>query len=497
MKRFSLLILVFYIFISQAYTQTATEGYYKDIFMDGGVKLYNKTEIPAAEALGLSYEYIATEQTTRQNDRMLGGDTDYNGVLLYPDGEPRFRLIHTNGGYASQHGSSLGEEGRERVREFFNNGGSYTGICAGAFIASVHYKESGENASYYHIWPGRTHTSGLLDIYTGHFIEPDSPLLNYYDFGNDLYIENVYHNGGAWAREEVDFPEQTEILLRFDNPGEDMHNKVSCWAYKKNDESGRLVVIGSHPENVTSGERLDLMKSIFQYALDGQGDIQIKGILENGVARTMDKNTADNDPEYTKIGDKQYHHFKIEIPEDNQQLVINLYGQSGYHFNLYLNKDDFAFRSNALYLDTTESSSKTLNISNLDAGTYYVSVECETTTEIIQLNWGFEYINNLDVLNGLSYMIQADYSPSSVDENLLSGNFSVYPNPASEFINIRNSSDIDFIQILDIGGKILREFETDIHSDFQQIDLSALSPGVYFIKAKNKNGSVTKKIFKI
>lgn len=465
--------------------------------MDGGVKLYDKTEIPAANALGLSYEYIATEQNPRQNDRMIGRETDDNGVLLYPDGEPRFRLIHTNGGYASQHGNSLGEEGRDRVRAFFNNGGSYTGICAGAFIASVHYLESGENESYYHIWPGRTHTSGLLDIYTGHFIEPNSPLLAYNDFGNDEYIENVYHTGGAWAREEIDFPEGTEILLRFDNPGEAMHNKSSSWAYKENEESGRLVVIGSHPENVTSGERLELMKSIFQYALAGQGEIHIKGILENGVARTMDKETEDNDPEYTKIGDQQYHHFQIEIPEDHQLLTINLFGQSGFHFNLYFNRDDFAFRSNAIHMDTSATSNKTLNINHLDAGTYFISVECETSTEIIQLDWGFEYINNLEVLNGLSYMIQADYSPSSLDENMFSENISVYPNPTSDFLNIQNSREFDFIQILDIRGKILREFKTDPNSDSQQIDLSTFASGVYFIKAGNSKGFVTKKIFKI
>jgi hypothetical protein len=390
-------------------SQTGTEGYYKDIFMDGGVELYNKTSIPAANNLGLSLEYIATENETTQNDRIVGNPNDANGVLLYPDGEPRFRLLHTNGGSATAHGTSLGEEGRINIRTFYFLGGSYTGVCAGAFISSIHYQSTGINPSYYHIWPGRTTGTGILDIYTGHFIEPGSPLLQYSNFGNDMYIANIYHDGGCYVNENVDFPPGTEILLRFNKPGQPMHNKVSNWAYKENEESGRLVVFGSHAEDVTSGEGLTLMKAILQYALAGQGNTSIKGNLENGIARIMDKSTEDNDPAFTKIGDKQYHHFSLEIPEDIPQLSINVVAQTGYHINLYVNKDEFAFRSNAMFSDITNASDKTLIAEQISAGQYYVSVECETTVVAVPQSWGFEYVSNLEVLNGIEYTIQADY----------------------------------------------------------------------------------------
>jgi len=266
------LLLLFLLLSMSGFTQTGTEGYYKDIFMDGGVDLYNKTYLPAADELGLTIEYIATEDETLQNERIIGNEYDANGILLYPDGTPRFRLLHTNGGSASTHGTSLDDQGRINIRTFYYYGGSYTGVCAGAFISSIHYQTSGINPSYYHIWPGRTKGTGTLNIYTGHFIEQGSPLLQYNNFGNDMYIPHIYHNGGCYANEDIDFPPGTEILLRYDKPGPGpMNHKVSCWAYKENDESGRLVDIGSHPEDVTSGEGLDLMKAMLQYAIGWTG----------------------------------------------------------------------------------------------------------------------------------------------------------------------------------------------------------------------------------
>lgn len=47
-------------------------------------------------------------------------------------------LLHPGGSGGGQ-GKALGEEGRERVREFVKGGGGYVGICAGAYLASCDY----------------------------------------------------------------------------------------------------------------------------------------------------------------------------------------------------------------------------------------------------------------------------------------------------------------------------------------------------------------------
>ena len=107
--------------------------------MDGGCYLTSKTSLPASNYLNLTMEFMATSDSVLQRDIIIGNSYDVNGALLYPDVQPRFRCIYTNGGSASNHGRSLGLEGRDRIKQFFYSGGSYTGSCAGAFIATEHY----------------------------------------------------------------------------------------------------------------------------------------------------------------------------------------------------------------------------------------------------------------------------------------------------------------------------------------------------------------------
>lgn len=406
-----------------------SQGYYKDLYMDGGIKLTSRKDLPAARRLGLSIEHFASAKGTEESpltmqdtliqaSLFVGNKHDSNGILLYPDGQPRFRAIYVNGGRATQHGVSLTDKGLDNIRTFVANGGSYVGTCAGMFIASKNSITSGkgERKGYLHIWPGYAHSTKLLKARTGHFVEPKSPLLKYYDFGGDMYIDSVYHNGGGYAYTEQDFPKGTEILTRYDHnhkTGKNrdilIHQQISSWAYKANAQSGRIVLTGSHPESVTSGERLDMMSALLLYALDGNGTPKIKGELKKGVKRMMTKSTEDNDPDFTKIGDKQYHHFVVKIPKKAKNITVTLEGQEGFDLNLYMSKDAPAFAKNAKLINISKGSTKAFFERKLDAGEWYISVECDTTVEVKKEEWGESYVGNLSVLNGVPYSIQVDW----------------------------------------------------------------------------------------
>ena len=47
-------------------------------------------------------------------------------------------LIHP-GGSGSKQGNDLGEDGRQQVRQFVNQGGGFLGVCAGAYLATNDY----------------------------------------------------------------------------------------------------------------------------------------------------------------------------------------------------------------------------------------------------------------------------------------------------------------------------------------------------------------------
>ncbi len=470
------------------------EGYYKDVFMDGGVSLTSRTALPAADSLGLSLEFLSTENLSWQTGVIIESSTDENGWLLYPDGAPRFRLIYTNGGNSANHGYSLGEIGRERIRTFYNNGGSYTGSCAGAYIASLGYNYPYTVKEYYHIWPGWTDGTNISDSYVDHVIPADSPLLKYYDFGSDSMIESVYYNNGCYA-DERELPAGTESLLL-------MNGKINCWSYKENDNSGRLIVTGSHPEGQSTGEVLHLMMAILQYALEGQGKPCLKADLNNGEQRLMNKASSDSIPDYTKIGDRQYHHYRIYLPYGSNILQINLDGDDAYDFNLFLKKDDFAFAVDADYEVVEPGANKQIQLDNLPKGEYYIGVKCiNTVTSIASI-----YIGDLSVLNGVEYSISASWEESAASgiatifqphEYQLNQN---YPNPFNPVTTISyelpRPSNVT-VTVYDVRGRVI---ETLVNQP-QQVGIyqvlwnaSNYSSGVYFYRIETPEFSKTKQM---
>ena len=417
-----------------ALAQTGTEGYYKDLFMDSGIYLTSRQRdaLPCAEGLGLSMEEfvsashkaadstaITSRDTILQSYMIAGNPLDENGILLYPDGSPRFRMIYMNGGRANSHGRSLTEEGRGNIRQFIKGGGSYVGSCAGAFIASSaiwnRKKDSLEAyPNYLHIWPGYTTSTGLDNNQTTMTIPEDSPLLKYYDFGGDGQVDSVRHNGGCFANTEHNWPEDTEILAYYETTGRgfkyDLTGKVSIWSWKENAGTGRIVSCGSHPEGVEDGERYDLMCGMVRYALEGCGAPAVKSELKSDEEIVMKASTLDDKPDSTMIGDLQYHHFTIEVPKGCRSLTVTLSSLKGWRdfdMSLFARKGDFAFESGAQYSRTGNGFDKTLRISKPKAGTYYISVRCDTTVDSVETAYGTQYCGRLDVLNGVPYKIKA------------------------------------------------------------------------------------------
>lgn len=369
----------------------------------------------AATSLGLSFDYYAGRDETKQSQIVSGNEDDFNGALLYPDGQPRFRLIYVHGGGATAHGKSLGQSGREVFRTFFYNGGSYCGSCAGSFLPAANTGSRLTNrVGYLHIYPYNTLGTGMKKERVGHLIPKDSPLLNFRDFGEDRLVDDIYHNNGNWMRTtEGEHLKDTEILALYDKPDKKVHNGAAIWAHKKGEESGRVIMIGSHPEGAKSGEKLALTEACFLYALAGVAPPKIKAELTAGETRRMVKRSSDREPAFTRIGDRQYHHFTINIePNDNANVLITLDGEGDRQLNLYLLKGAPAFRSNAKYSNTQAGCKKRLRV-ELSPGVWNLSIECATTVqseEIVERvnkydSKFLQYTGDLSILNGAPYSI--------------------------------------------------------------------------------------------
>ena len=384
-------------------------GFYKDIFMSSGANLTSRKTLFAADTLDLSYEYYAGKDAFQQNKLLVGTKEDSNGVLLYPDGQPRFRMLYVNGGGATSHGKSLTSAGRQLLRQFHANGGSYCGSCAGSFLSGRNVDQRTEpRLGYLHIFPYNTLNTGLKKARLKHVIPETSALLRYRDFGSDRQIADVYHNNGNWlSTKEGEHLKETEILATYRHPDHKIDGGAAIWAYRKDASQGRVVNIGSHPEGVAEGEQLALTQACFLYALEGTGSPQIKGTLVSDSTRTMDRQTSDGEPALTRIGDRQYHHFRFEVTAETPRVSIEVDSDADVDLNLYLHRDSAAFADHATHQKVEPGSSKQLAVT-LQPGTWYVGVHCATTVRSVNdANSGFyRYYAHRELLNGVAYTIR-------------------------------------------------------------------------------------------
>ena len=94
------------------------------------------------------------------------------------------------------------------------------------------------------------------------------------------------------------------------------------------------------------------------------------------------------------------------------------------------------------------------------------------------------YGNNLYVDN-----INTTYV-SSLNDNNVSNNLTVYPNPATTMLHIATTQAIESVEISDITGKVIT---ADLAVTNNQLDISTLANGTYFLKVKTNEGFGVKK----
>jgi len=482
--QYPLLVLCILLFTN---TIVATEGFYKDVFVDEGVSLSGPSKIPALDYINLTWEWLDTEDESTQNKVMVESSDDYNGALLYPDGEPRFRLIYSHGG-GMNHAGTLGDKGRNNIRSHYYHGGSHAGSCAGSYMLG-----SG-SSTWYCIWPGDIEKEPKVGTTLCGIIPEDSPLLLYYDFGGDNYIENIYHHWGGHVKKD-DAPDGTEFLLIHDKSNSAMDGHVSCWAWKDNDTTGRVIGITSHPEGSSSGETRDYMAAVLLHCIAGMAPPDVKGELVNGEPRVMDKETADNDPAFTKIGDMQYHFFSVALENGAKSMTVELSGESGYDMHLFAAKDTFAFAGIAEYSDSGSGAEKTLDIPTLDAGIWYIGVKCATSVITEKRSWGHEYTGNREVLNGVEYTITATWDNTDIlAKNQIGGlhnRFALNKHGKNVYINV-GKSQLHSLQVYDARGRLC--WEADIANPAVQYTWQPRSAGMYLIRAQSGKEILTQRI---
>lgn len=93
---------------------------------------------------------------------------------------------------------------------------------------------------------------------------------------------------------------------------------------------------------------------------------------------------------------------------------------------------------------------------------------------------GFKlYLDNITVV--------AD-DPAGIEDLVIE--VAVYPNPTADFITVKSEYTIESNEILDLKGNVL------IRSNENQLDLSQLTPGIYFLRSSAQGRSTLSRIVK-
>lgn len=77
-------------------------------------------------------------------------------------------------------------------------------------------------------------------------------------------------------------------------------------------------------------------------------------------------------------------------------------------------------------------------------------------------------------------------------ENPTNQEILIYPNPASDILNISSNNKIKRIEILNLIGQNF--FNKELNNNNVEINTSAFKTGIYFIRIETENGLKTEKV---
>lgn len=404
---------------SWAFAQTPSpypfsEGYYKEMFINRGPGINSSDTKLHAENLGWRYDRLwlgnDEEKRNRFFDLVAGRDEDRNGILLFPDGSPRYRIM-TVGGADSDHTGFIGgiqgplmernhpflnhEAGNFVLKEFIAGGAGYAGFCAGMQLLDD-FGLVPQNIDPYS-YP--TPPGGELSEFYG----------QYTHFNTGIVLPSVKQAGGTWVFQEHLYDglqRVADITVDWDELGTLTFG--ASWVYINPlvPDAGTVFMSGVHPEMGGDSGSVNYVSDELKRTIARNHDPVLKKDLVNGIDHEAYDETFAGDWEKTKIGDGQYHHYRVTLPSGQKYLRVELIGETDFDYHLFLHKGDYAFDSYYTKHDTTTGFSKTLTFDDPGPGEWYISVKGASFPDSDYLTSD----TNIGMLNGMGYTLTATWS---------------------------------------------------------------------------------------
>ncbi len=96
---------------------------------------------------------------------------------------------------------------------------------------------------------------------------------------------------------------------------------------------------------------------------------------------------------------------------------------------------------------------------------------------------------NTDAVTGGMYKYNGDFTPA-VDLGIQ--DFRIYPNPATDLLNIQSEGNMTNVQLINLAGQVV--FENNVKSDFTTIQTSQFPKGIYMLAITSDKGVTARKV---
>ena len=190
--------------------------------------------------------------------------------------------------------------------------------------------------------------------------------------------------------------------------------------------------------------------------------------------------------------------YGIELGKDYKGFITQQ-PVNGYAFDY----DDYKFTmpSNGSFnitINNSFSGNLPFRILNATFNTVYTNlVSPNSTTSFTEiLSAGQYYLEFYATPSSTSYLYPYTFimqNTLSIDENLVDSNFSIFPNPTNLKVNINSKIKFEDVEIYNVLGQLVLQSKI---AESQDIDMSSLTSGTYFLKLKSEGLIKNVKILK-
>jgi len=296
-------------------------------------------------------------------------------------------------------------------------------------------------------------------VYTNINLDSNKAIYGYFKFKTDLYYEGVTY--------PFDTVLGDKTIIKFDNNGNLLYNQI----VDKNYVSGNLIdVFGVDKYNVLgSSLQTNFLLYPITNSVSSKNYVATFGALDGIYLRPINN--------YTEISN-------VAVL-NNPSPAVNEYSF------LLLNNVPWTANSDQSWLNLSfvqlsgKNASQTAVSGNGDAK--IILTAAENTTGIFRS--ANVLITGTGVPSKTVTVTQTGILATGENSTLVT---TVYPNPTSDFLNIKSDQKISKIEIYDMSGKLVQTSKMNN----EKVSVSKLPKGNYLLKIQTENGVVTSKFIK-